>query len=285
MLGSAVTFATMSACARGLHGYCDWRVVAVVRATLAFVFTLAIARTVRVPLVWPGPKTLWVRSLVGCAGMLCTFFALAHLPVSRSVTLLNSFPLWVAILSWPVLGIRPTWAVAGAVMCGLLGVNLLAHGEATGSAGWGAVLAALAASVSTAVVMLGLHRLRKLHPLAIAVHFAAVSSVVVVLAVVVTSLSGSQLDPFELSTARPWLLLAGVGVCATLGQILMTSAFRYGPPDRLAPVGLSQSAFALIYDLVFWNHPLDATLLGGMALVLLPGVWLVLHPGRSHADS
>lgn len=278
MFGSAASFAAMSACARGLQGLCDWRVVAATRAVLAFGFTLAVARAVRAPFVWPGPRTLWVRSLVGSAGMLCTFFALTRLPVSRSVTLLNSFPIWVAALSWPVLGLRPTRATILAVACGLLGVQFLARGpDAGGAPPWPAVAAALAASVCTAVVMLGLHRLRTLNPLSIASHFALISSVACLAYVIGSWFMDRSFDPFASSDAGAWALLAGTGLFATLGQIQMTTAFRYGPPDKLAPVGLSQSAFALVLDIALWRQPLDAPLALGMILVLAPGVWLVLR--------
>ena len=85
MFGSAATFAAMSACAHALKDRCDWRVVTIARAGLAIVFTFLIAKLQHAPLAWPGPKTLWVRSIAGSLGMLCAFYTLTHMPISGSM--------------------------------------------------------------------------------------------------------------------------------------------------------------------------------------------------------
>jgi len=76
------------------------------------------------------------------------------------------------------------------------------------------------------------------------------------------------------------VLLVAVGGLATLGQVLMTSAFQPGPPDRLAVIALSQSVFTLIFDILIWNHPVTYGLLTGMAMILGPGAWLVSRGRR-----
>lgn len=284
MFASAMSFATMSACASALKTHCDWRVVPAARAALAFAISWPVAKWLGVPLVWRAPPTLWMRSIVGSIGMVCTFFSLTHLPVSGSVTLLNTFPLWVALLSWPVLGARPTLGSWLAVATGLAGIVLIAlsnthvqrdvdHVElATGLA--------LVGSLTAAVVMLGLHRLRGLHPMAIAVHFGGISALTCIGYMGVTVWLGQPLAPFAAADITTWLLLIGMGFFGALGQLLMTSAFQHGMPDRLSIIGLSQSVFALGYDLAFWHHPLDAWLIGGMIGVLAPGAWLVGHRAR-----
>lgn len=283
MLASAVAFSSMSASAVGLKGRVDWRAVAVARSSLAFLFTFSIARALGVRLVWPGPKTLWVRSLTGSMGMLCTFFALSHLAISESVTLLNTFPLWVAVLSWPVLGLRPTvgvWVAIGVGMAGIvvIAINrdeeaaLLTHREL-------AMVLALLAAFSTSVVMMGLNRLRHLDPFAIAVHFAFISTLACAGYAVFTSY-GEPLRLDGLSQPVTWLLLLGVGGFATLGQLLMTTAFQHGPPDRLATIGLTQTVFALGYDLLFWGHSLNGPLVVGVVLVSAPAAWLVARRRR-----
>jgi drug/metabolite transporter (DMT)-like permease len=143
-----------------------------------------------------------------------------------------------------------------------------------------ATVLALIGSISSAVVMIGLHRLKGLHPMAIAVHFSGISTVACAGYMAATLWMDQPLGAFASHDAMTWLLLAGMGMFGAAGQILMTSAFRHGMPDRLSIIGLSQSVFALGYDLVFWHHPLDAWLIGGMIGVLAPGAWLVTHRGR-----
>ena len=82
MLLGSLAFALMSTLAHALADSCDWQVIALTRAGLAFGFAalLALAAGVRV-FVWR-PRTLWMRSLAGSVSLVCTFYALTRLPVS-----------------------------------------------------------------------------------------------------------------------------------------------------------------------------------------------------------
>ena len=55
------------------------------------------------------------RSLAGSVSLLCGFYAMTHYDVSVVLTLTNMYPLWVAVLSWPLMGELPstdTWIAA-----------------------------------------------------------------------------------------------------------------------------------------------------------------------------
>jgi drug/metabolite transporter (DMT)-like permease len=218
--------------------------------------------------------------------MLFTFYALANLPVATAVTLFNTFPIWVTMLAWPVLGERPSAAFAVALVSGIAGVVLIEHGKAVndgmaiaGTIGpiRGAVAAALFAALCTAIVMLGLHRLRYINSLAIVVHFSGVATVACVAFAVATPLLFPEwrLDWRVIADPITLLLLAAVGGLATLGQITMTRAFSLGRPQRLAVVGLTQVIFALGFDLGIWGYHLNMWEVAGLALILAPVAWLV----------
>ena len=272
MLASSATFASMGACTHALNGRCDWRVTAIARGAIAFALTAWLARAGGVRTPFWRPRTLWMRSIVGSFSLILSFYALSSLHVSTAYTLFNTFPLWVTLLAWPVLGERPTVGVALALLSGVPGVWLIENpqdGFRLASA------AALAASVCTAVVMLGLHRLRDLHSLAIVVHFSGVATVFAVGYLLCSVAAGHPLAAVAWADPVTLALLAGVGVCATLGQIAMTRAFSLGPPQRLAVVGLSQVVFALGYDLGLWGHRFGLAQVAGTLLVMAPVGWLV----------
>jgi drug/metabolite transporter (DMT)-like permease len=277
MLASSLSFAAMTACAHGAGEVSgDWRFTAVTRAGLVLLLAMAVARMQGVRLIWLGSRTLWVRSLTGSFSMLLTFYALTHLRISTAITLTNTFPLWVALLAWPVLGERPTRGVGLALLGGILGVALIERPD-RGDFRW-ASATALAASVCTAIVMIGLNRLKHLEPLAIVVHFSAVATVVCCGYSVWTVFRGSPVDFQALLRPEALALLAGIAVFATAGQILMTRAFQLAPPQKLAVVGLSQVVFALGFDLLFWPMDIDTITFAGITLVVAPVAWLLLHP-------
>jgi len=280
MLASSFSFAAMTACAHGAGEVSgEWRFGAVTRAALVLILALAVARLQGVRLIWLGTRTLWVRSITGSISLLLTFYALTHLKISTAITLTNTFPLWVALLAWPVLTQRPTLGVAAALVCGILGVALIERPD-RGDFRW-ASLAALTAAVCTAIVMIGLNRLRNFDPLAIVVHFSAVATIVSLGFMASSVAHGSDIDLGKLAHGPTLALLAGVAICATTGQILMTRAFQIAPPQKLAVIGLAQVVFALGFDMLIWPAGIDAMTFAGIALVVAPVAWLLVTSRRA----
>ncbi len=80
--------------------HCDWRLIALARSVLMLCFALVLAVSSGVRLVFFKPVNLWVRSLAGSLSVVCNFYALYHLSAAEVLTLTNTFPIWVALLSW-----------------------------------------------------------------------------------------------------------------------------------------------------------------------------------------
>ena len=52
------------------------------------------------------------------------------------------------------------------------------------------------------------------------------------------------------------LLLLGIGVTASIGQLLLTKAFTGGDPAKVSVIGLTQVLFAFLFD-VFQEDALE----------------------------
>jgi drug/metabolite transporter (DMT)-like permease len=277
MLCGAFGFATMSALAHALGSRCDWSVVATVRVLVMLVSAIILTRAAGAKLVFWRPRTLWMRSCAGSFSLVCNFYVLAHLPVADAITLSNVYPLWIVLvpsllrLKWPTPGELLGVAIA------LAGVALIQRPQLGGDRL--AVLVGLICSASTAVAMLGLHRLRGVDARAVVAHFAGVASLVSVGWLVVRwgqAASGT----YDATTV---LLLLGVGVTGTLAQILLTKAYASGPPGRVAVVGLTQVAFGLGFDVLLWHRALTPVTLLGFVLVMAPATWLSMRSARRRA--
>jgi drug/metabolite transporter (DMT)-like permease len=271
MLLGSLAFALMSMMAHELGRSCDWQVIALTRAGLAFGFAalLALAAGARV-LVW-GPATLWIRSLAGSVSLVCTFYALTRLPVSDVLTLTNMFPIWVGLLSWPLLGERPSAKVWIAAVSGVVGVALIQQPHF--SEGNFASILALAASFSTAVAMIGLHRLHQVDFRSVVVHFSGVSALFCAGAVVVLDRPIAREAGLTTETV---IMLLGVGIAATVGQLSLTKAFALGAPAKVSVVALTQIVFVMLFELVVSQRSFNPTTLLGMSLVVAPTAWLMV---------
>jgi drug/metabolite transporter (DMT)-like permease len=284
MLVGSFCFAWMATAAHALRSSCDWQITALVRSATPFVLGATMAVLGGARLVLFSPRVLWVRSIAGSISLVCTFFALTVLPPSHVFTLASTFPIWVALLSWPLYRERPSRQAWLSVLGSVLGIAIMElstqaeAAETTAFPRWLATLSTLIAAVSTAVAMLGLHRLRHLHPWAIVAHFSGVA----LLFSLASYLLGSHSDPPPASPrSETLLLLLAVGTTATVGQLFLTKAFAAGPPTKISVVNLTQVVFALLLEVLFWHRQCTGWTLAGMALVMAPTAWLMASHGAS----
>jgi drug/metabolite transporter (DMT)-like permease len=272
MLFGSLSFALMSTFAHLLASSCDWQLIAMARSGLAFGFTLILALLTGSKLVLWRPATLWLRSIAGSVSLVSAFYALTHLPVSDVLTLTNMFPIWVAVLSWPLLKERPTYHVWLAVISGVAGVVLIQRPHI--AAGNFAAALALFSSFTTAIAMMGLHRLKGVDARAVVVHFSGVSFLFGVGAFFILPRGEFQVEEWD---GKATALLLGVGITATIGQLFLTKAFAAGPPAKVSVAGLTQIVFAVILDWLILDRSFGLLTLLGIGLVVVPTAWVLIQ--------
>jgi drug/metabolite transporter (DMT)-like permease len=276
MITAAFFFATMGALAHAVGARCDWLLVAFFRIACTFVFSVALAWGAGSRLVLWTPRTLWMRSTAGTISLVCTFYALTHLAIADALTLTNTYPLWIVLIS-SRLGVGSGWRTdLACVLSAVLGVVLIQAPYLSGGGDGRAVLSALAASLSAAVAMMGLHRLRSVDARAVVAHFSGMASLVLG-----ALLAFGRPDAFATALDRPTVaLILGVGLFGTFGQVLLTKAFASGPPARISVLSLTQVVFGLGYDLILQSRRLTVATLLGFVMVVAPTAWIMLRAAR-----
>ena len=279
MVSGALAFSAMGACTYALGPRCDWLLVAAVRAAFMFGSTAIVAKGSGVRLVFLRPRTLWIRSLAGSFSLVCNFYAMTRLPVGDVLTITNTYPLWIVIATAFAARRAPSRREFASVLAGLAGVVLVGRPELSGDRL--AAFIALVSSFSTTVAMLGLHRLREVDPRAVVVHFAGVAGLIACLGLAWRWPSWVSANAPDATT---WLLLLGVGVFGTVGQVFLTKAYAAGAPSRVAVAGLSQVVFGVAFDVLFWGRRLPMATLLGTALVLAPTAWVTGRKSRGNGS-
>lgn len=256
---------------------CPWLIVAFARSSLVAMIAICAAWWAGVPLAFRRPRMLWIRSLAGSCSLLATFYALGNMLVSDVLTVTNTFPIWVALLAWPLAGEKPSRSVWIAVLASVVGVAVALQPGQTGFR-WAAALSALTAAVFTAVAMLGLHRLKGVSPLAVVVHFSCVSTATCALALLAQWMIAPETMSIDKQPSRQVLwLLPAVGITAAFGQIFLTRAYAAGSPTKLSVVALSQVLIVLAVEAFFNRKSLNWHVILGTAMVLGPVAWLLAH--------
>lgn len=273
MLISAFAFACMSEFTGALSGQCHWMITALARTSLVLVFTLALALFQGTPLVLRGTRALWIRSLAGSISLQCSFYALTHMPPSDAIAVTNTFPIWVAVLSWPLLGERPRAAVWIAVVAAVVG-SVLISGPSGDSLDRNAVVAAFISSFLSAVVVIGLNMLHRMPAQAIVVHFSATATIFTLACMPNAGVTASDFTSLSMSSIG---LLLGLGVCATVGQLLLTKAFAAGPASKVSVVALSQVVFCAVMEFGIFGRRFHPATIVGMIMVIGPTAWMMLR--------
>ncbi len=71
----------------------------------------------------------------------------------------------------------------------------------------------------------------------------------------------------------PWFVL--IAITGTIGQILITEAFRLAPPAVIAPFEYTALVWGIGFDFLLWQHIPSHSLLLGSAVIIASGIYLV----------
>lgn len=279
MLIGSVAFSFMVILAKLAGDGAPWTVVALIRSLVPLILVALWAKADGVPLVALGSPVLWTRSIFGSFSLVGTFYALTHMPPSEVQTLGSIFPIWIALLSWPMLGEMPSPMVWVSIASAVTGVALV---QQPGLDGFNPVaLVVIAVSIFTALAMMGLNRLSHLDPRAVVVHFSGVSAILCVACLFLLPLFGAAetvtLEQMRALAPHTIFALLGVGVMATIGQFFLTKAFTAGAPARVSVVGLTQVVFVLVLDIGLLGRSLHPMQILGVTLIVVPTAAMMLR--------
>ncbi len=273
-------FATMGALTHELGSYCDWLLIAFFRMLISFIITLALALRAGInPFLFTN-WTLWLRSLVGSSAMLATFYALTKLPISEVAVITETRPIWVALVAGYILGETSGKKIWLSIIFGMVGVILVEHPRILEQNFAG--LLAVYAAFGGAVVMICLRKLKSLDLRVIVTHFSGTATIITL--ITIFSVRGEvDLSVFENTTII--LMLLGVGIFGTIGQLTMTKAFSIGEAPSVASAGFIKVGFAAGYDLLIWKYIFDVPTIIGMILILGSTGWLFSRKKKTAIES
>ena len=215
---------------------------------------------------------LW-RALFGVGSMYCFFYAIGHLSLAEAVLLTYSMPLYVPFIAWAWLGERPPPASFPSALLGLIGIGLIVKPGVAGFASFAALVGTFS-GLAAASAMVSIRRISSTEPPTRVVFYFMLA------ATLITAVPLPWLWQAPPPAAWPWLL--GIGVSATLGQLLLTRAYSAAPAARVGPFTYSTVIFAGALGWLAWNETPDRWSALGIALVI-GSCLLALAPGRTPA--
>lgn len=270
MVLAQVFFAGMNICTRLGARHLPWSEIASTRFLLGALIAYGLAAHRRTSLRITDRPNAWRRSIYGTLAAVCTFYALSshRIAVGDAATLTATAPIFVALLSGPLLGERVGGRVTLAIALGFAGILAVVRPSFEL-----ALPVAAIATLGAGFYALAMIWLRKIGPgesnEAIVFHFSLVAlTVTTIIAIPV----------WEWPDWRGGLALLGVGVTGGGGQMAMTRAYSL---HRAAPItALSGLGIVLTHVLaipVFGDRPTGWQVAGSL-LVIGAGALLASGP-------
>lgn len=222
------------------------------------------------------PRHPWWSALrTGAAVVtgICAFYAFSVLPLAQVYTILFAAPLFITILSIPILGEVVRIHRWGAVVAGLIGVLVvLRPGSTDLSLGHAAALiAALSGALGSVIVRL----IGREERAAVLMLYPMMANVV---------LMGMMLPfvyrPMPLGDLGLWAAMAGLSFLASLALI---QAYRRADAVLVAPMQYSQILWATLYGWLFFGEGLDMGTAIGAAIIIASGLYIVFREGRGRS--
>ena len=246
--------------------------VVFVRFLVHLALVVAFALPMGEPLLGTGrPMRLILRGLCLLGGTLLNFAALGYLPLATTSSIAFTAPLWICLLSVPLLGERVGPRRLAAILVGFSGVLVVTR-PWEGQVHWAVSLSlgtALCASLYAILTRMFAGR----ETTSTQQFYAALVPMLGMAPFAFVSWSWPQ-------DAASWLAFALVGAFGWLGHQVLTIAHRYAPATTIAPFGYVQIIFmALSGWIVFADVP-DVWVLLGAAMVVLSGLYIWLRERR-----
>ena len=255
---SSFTFAVMFAGVKYLDGRYSPLQVLLLRYGIGFLVSLPLVlRAGRRAWVTDRPVAHGIRALYGLISTVLIFYAVTQLPLATVTALSFSMPLFLTMLSMPLLGERVGWRRATATAVGFAGVIVVVNPG--GELNWIAVLA-LVSALFYALAVTAVRQLSTSEPaVCIYVYYSLANVVVCAIAMPWLWIPPTTVD---------WLVFLFIGSLGAGAQYCFLVAYRSAPASIIAPFDYSQILFALLIGYLVWSElPTAQSFIGGTIIV------------------
>ena len=240
-------------------------IFALVAITLWLVFsgTLSVLKTQR-------PLAHLIRSIIGTIGIVLGSWALAIMPLAETTTLLFTAPLFVVLLSYPVLKEPVGLYRLGAVVVGFIGVLIIVNPAFNTNLPLYGVLIGLGWGFSAGCVDTSLRLLGKTESSFTTVFYF------VLFGTIATGLHWpfAEVQPGALSMDAFWII-TGLGMTGFLSLLTKTQSYRLGEATIIAPIMYTMIVWAMLFDYFLWGKTPQANVMIGASIIIASNLFIL----------
>jgi len=218
------------------------------------------------------------RGFVGTAAMGLNFTAAGFLPMPEITAIGFTTPLLIVVFASVMLGERVGVYRISAVLVGLIGVLIiveprltLGEMDPTQDVMMLGVILAISAAACAALAQI---QIRKM------VQVERTSAIIFYFCITASLFSLSTVGTWVWPNLSQFLILILIGILGGVGQIMLTTAYRYAPASVIAPFDYTAMIFALGIGYVAFAELPSAQMILGAGIVIAAGVFVILREAR-----
>jgi drug/metabolite transporter (DMT)-like permease len=216
-----------------------------------------------------------IRAAIGI-GILAAFaYALRHLALAEAYSIFFVAPLLITVLAVLILKERVDWTRWLAIAVGLCGVVIVLRPTAAGALTIPglAVLATAVGYALSAIIIRVLGRTDSTQSMSFWL-----------MALVGVGAGVLALPEWRPIQSAHWLVIAGMAVSGSLGQLALTEAFKVGEASFIAPFEYTALAWGVGLDWFVWRTIPAPVTIAGAFVIIASGIYLVRRE-RVHIEA
>ena len=276
MLIASFTFAVMGAFAKLSSQYMSSLEVVFFR-NIAGVILIGIA-VMKKPLVNKGgkPLLLFFRGFMGFTALLAFFYNIAHIPLGDAMTFSKTSPIFTAIFAWMFLHEKLSLKAWMAIGVGFIGILFITQPTGIGFSKYD--LLGIFSGVGAALAYTSIRELRNYYDTrAIVLSFMGVGTIgPIILFIISPYFDIPELDfilgEFVIPEGIVWFYVLGMGVFATISQLLMTKAYGETKAGIVGAVSYTNIVFSIAVGMFLGDSIPSFITLFGIVLIIFAGV-------------
>ena len=276
MLLASFTFAIMGAFAK-LSSQSMSSLEVVFFRNIAGVILVGIA-VLKTPMIQKGGKPLLLlfRGTMGFVALLAFFYNIAHIPLGDAMTYSKTSPIFTAIFAWFFLHEKLTPNGWIAIFIGFIGIVFITQPIDVGFTKYD--ILGIFSGVGAALAYTSIRELRNYYDTkAIVLSFMGVGTIgPMILFILSPYFNIPELDfvlgRFIMPEGIVWFYVIGMGVFATISQLLMTKAYGETKAGIVGAVSYTNILFSVVVGLMLGDALPSLSTTFGIVLIVFAGI-------------
>lgn len=230
------------------------------------------------------PFLLLFRGTMGFLALLAYFYIMAYIPLGEAVTYNKTSPIFVAIFAYLFLNEKLPKTALLAIVVGFAGILFVAKPDGLSFDKYD--LLGIFSGIGAALAYTSIRELRNYYDTrAIVLSFMGIGTI----GPIILMLSAPYVDApgldflfaeYVMPSGFEWWLVLGVGLTATISQLLMTKAYELTKAGIVGTISYSNIIFAVIIGTILGDSIPDFWTFLGIILVIIAGLLVAVPKSK-----